>query len=140
MPLSDVIPELPVEERSDVLAAGVAAGLGTEASDLESFESALTEAGVPVESVDNVEGVVEVTYPADWTDGLLYGVGLVGGAYAVLARSDYATEELGATVLDADGQAFGEFSAEIDWTRRLDEGLAESEYGTLVADTLETVA
>lgn len=140
VPLSDVIPELPVEERSDVLEAGVVAGLETESSDLESFERALDEAGVPVESVDNVEGAVEVTYPADWMDGLLYGVGLVGGAYAVLARSDYETEELVATVLDADGRAFGEFTAEIDWARRLDEGLTESEYGTLVADTLETVA
>lgn len=140
VPLSDVIPDLPVEQRGDVLEAGVAAGLETESSDPESFERALSEAGVPVESVEAADGIVEVTYPADWADGLLDGVGLVGGAYASLVRGGYPATELRATLLDADGRPFGEFTAEIDWVRRLGGDLTESEYGTLVADTLETVS
>lgn len=137
MPLSDLIPDLPVEQRGDVLEAGVGAGLETESSDPESFERALDEAGVPVEPTD---GTVEVEYPADWADGLLYGVGLVGGAYASLVRGGYPATELRATLLDADGRPFGEFGAEIDWPRRLGGELTQSGYGTLVADTLETVA
>jgi len=140
VPLSDVIPDLPVEQRSDLLEAGVVAGLETEASAPESFERALVEAGVPVESVDPADGTVDIEFPADWADGLLYGVGLVGGAYASLVRGGYPATELSATVLDADGRPFGEFTAKIDWTRRLGGELTESGYGTLVADTLETVA
>lgn len=140
VPLSDVIPDLPVEQRGDVLEAGIAAGLSTASSDLDSFESALTEAGASVETVDGSDGTLDVEYMADWSDGLLYGVGLVGGAYASLVRGGYPATELRATILDADGRPFGEFTANIDWVRRLNGDLTKSEYGTLVADTLETVA
>lgn len=140
MPLSDVVPALPVEESGDVLEAGVAAGLDTASSDPASFERALSEAGVPVESVEPADGTVEVEYAVDWTDGVLFSVGLVGGAYAALVRGGYPATELHATLLDADGSPFGEFTAEIDWTRRLGGDLDTAEYGTLVADTLETVA
>lgn len=139
MPLSELLPDLPVEERDDVLAAGVAEGLATTPSDPESFERALSELGIPVETVEGRDGSVEVTYAADWADGLYYGVGLVGGAYASLVTEEYPASELRATIVDEGGDSFGEFTAEIDWARRLGEGLTEEEYGVLVADTLATV-
>lgn len=139
MPLSELLPNLPVEERGDVLAAGVSEGTATASSDPESFGRTLSEVGVAVETVEGREGTVEVAYAADWSDGLYYGVGLVAGAYASLVANEYPAAELHATIVDESGGSFGEFTAEIDWVRRLGEDLTEKEYGVLVADTLATV-
>lgn len=140
-PLEEMLPDLPVEERVDVVAGGIETGFGGDLTDSAAFEEALVDAGVAVESLLDDGPELSVEYRADPDDGgVLRGVGVVAGAYASLLDGTDAPGRLRATLVDREPAPFGEFRVDGEWAIAFAAGeRTAEEYGVLVSDTLETI-
>ena len=138
-PVSDRVPDLPVEERSEELAAVIEDAAAADVDSEEAFEAALDELGIEVEHLGpESDAVLALEYAAS-SDGVLDDVGRVAGAYAAYVAGGDPEPELAATMLDADGSSFGTFHAYVDWAAAYNAGeRSAAEYGEMVVGTVET--
>jgi hypothetical protein len=140
-PVSELVPELPVRERIEVLEEGITALADEEISDLEGFAAALEAHGVNVEEMAEELEVVTVEFVSSRRvdAGKLHGIGPIAGAFAALIGSGFETTALEITILDPASTSFGAATAETVWAERYNAGgLTAREYGELVADTIES--
>lgn len=139
--------DLPVRRRFDVVEEGVEHADGASVEDRESFASFLEEQGLAVESLtETTEAdatLLELEYAEERYEdrGVAYAVGVVSGAYAALVDAGEPTDELTASIHDAAGEPFGEFTVRAAWAERYRKGeLTAAEFGGKVGDTLESSA
>lgn len=119
---------LPVQQKFGDVEEGVLLAEGAEIETLDDFEAYLEERGLTVKDVS--EGVVEgetilsleyvVDEEMEW--GRALEVGVVAGAYAALIDAEFDGEELDVTLLDPEGEEFGEFTVRTDAAEHYIEG------------------
>lgn len=140
-PVSELRPDLPVAERTDVLEAGITELSSQSIGDEEALTRALEEHGVTIESTERVLDALELEYVADRSRerGPLYGIGRIAGAYAALVESGYDARVLEITVLQPTGSAYGVAEVETKYAKRYNAGrLSAKEYGELIAGSIES--
>ena len=137
--------DLPVEREFDVVAEGIERAEGATFENPEGFEEYLLESGIAVESIEEKEEdgetLLELEYVREETieEGNARSLGVVAGGYAALVRGEYDGDELKASLLDPDGQKFGEFEIKTEWAEAYDEGeKTAATYGGKVLHTLES--
>lgn len=140
-PTSDLSPELPVQEQTQVLEDRIEEFADADIADEEEFADAFDDYALEVESVEFEQDVLTIEYINTklYAEGNLHDVGPIAGAFATLLESGFDAVALGITILDAAPASFG--SAEIDaaWARRYNEGgFSAAEYGELVKGTIES--
>lgn len=140
-PVSELRPDLPVTERTEVLEEGIVAFEGVDVPDIETLEAELEEYGVAIESVEEELEVLTVEYVEQdrRNAGVLDNLGPIAGAYASFVDAGFEGEALELTILDPDSTTFGAAEIETIIIDRYNRGeLTAKEYGELVAGTIET--
>lgn len=140
-PVSERVPDLPIEERSDVLEERIAELSDAEIGDPEELASALGEYDMDVESVERVRDVLTIEFVNTDRDdeGNLHDVALLAGGYAALVDAGYDAAALGATILDDAPESYGSASVETPWATAYNDGeRTAAEYGELVVGTIES--
>ena len=140
-PTAELVPDLPVHERSDVLADGIEALSTADIGSVDEFVAALEERGVEFEAVEEVADQLSVEYvetdPA--RHGTLEVTGLVAGAYTALVASGFEARALELVFFEPDGSALGVAEVDTEWAVGYNEGaLSTGEFGELVAGTIES--
>lgn len=140
-PVSRYVPELPVTQRSSIVAERIktAAEMGFESE--SELEGAFEEYSLQIESIDRERDVLTVEYVTteQYAQGALHDVGLVAGAYASLVDAGIDTVAVDVTILDDAPASFGAAAVETGWAVRFNAGeLTAEEYGELVGTTIET--
>ncbi|SEV95610.1 hypothetical protein [Natrinema salifodinae] len=140
-PISERVPDLPVEERADVLEDRITELASAEIDDPEGLASTLGEYDVTVESVERERDVLTLEYVNTDRDdeGNVHDVALLAGGYAALIESGYDAAALGATILDDAPASYGSATVETPWAEEYNAGaLTAAEYGELVVTTIES--
>lgn len=140
-PLSETVPDLPVLERSDVLAEGIQRTSDANVETTETFTATLKEEGIEVRAAERVRDVLSVEYDSrvQFDEGAYHNVGIVAGAYASLVEHGYDAYALALTIHPVDASSYGSWTVDTRLARRYNAGeLTASEYGELVSKTLET--
>lgn len=138
---SEYAPELPVVERTSILAERIRQGADAEVETLDDMAAILEEYALDVEDVARERDVVTLEYVATerYREGTLHHVGLVAGAYASLVAAGVDAVAVDVTILDDAPATFGAAAVETRWAERFNDGtLSAKEYGELVADTIES--
>lgn len=141
VPLARYLPDVPVEKRTDVLGAKIAALAAEDIADEEDFESALEAADIAVESLKTTYGILQLEFlaraPRD--EGLLGEIGSIVGGYAALIDAGHDTTTLKMTIRDRESSTYGAAEATAKDAKRYNVGdLSAKEYGELVASSIES--
>lgn len=140
-PVADLLPELPVHQRTDTLEVGIEELSTVEIEDVDGFATALEERGIALESVEEATETLRVEYVETDPErrGVLQVVARVAGAYAALVDAGFEARALELTFLESDGSAIGVAEIATDWAVEFNEGeISAGEYGELVAGTIES--
>lgn len=140
-PVSEYVPDLPVEERSAILEERIPELAEADITDLEGLASTLEEYEMTVESVERDRDVLALEYVnTDRNDeGNVHDVALLAGGYAALVDAGYDTVALGATILDDAPASYGSATVETPHAEEYNAGeLTAAEYGELVVSTIES--
>lgn len=140
-PTAEVVPDLPVRQRSDVLEAGIEELSGAAVDDVDGFLAALEERGLDFESVEEVAERLHLEYVETDPErrGTYEVTGLVAGAYAALVDAGFEARALELVFVEADGATIGVAEVATEWAREfVEETLSTGEYGELVAGTIES--
>lgn len=141
VPLSEMIPDLPVEEQTEVLEAGITALANTDIASEDEFVTELEAADIAVESLDTAHDVLtlEYTIQRSQNEGVLHELGPIAGAYAALVAAGHGATALDVTIADERSSTYGvaEITAE-DAERYNAGGYSATEYGELVASSIRS--
>lgn len=140
-PVSELTPELPVTEKTDVLEEGITALDGEEIDDPSAFVAAIEEYGIEVEGAEEEFSALTIEFISSRQvdAGKLHGIAPIAGAYAALVNSGYESEFLEITILDPDSSSFGAAEIDTELAEQYNVGeLTAKEYGELVAGTIES--
>lgn len=140
-PVADLLPDLPVHQRKDVLEAGIEELSATDVEDVDGFEATLEEHGLEFESVEETTEMLRLEYVETDPErrGVLEVVARVAGAYAALVDAGFEARALELTFLESDGSAIGVAEIATEWAVEFNEGeISAGEYGELVAGTIES--
>lgn len=140
-PVSSLLPDLPVEQRVDAMAARIESTATAEVGSLEELAGLLRERQLDVHAVEVHRDVLVVEYRAapDPETGHVHDVGTVVGAYTALVASGHRSAALEVTILDDAPSSYGVAEAERGWADDYLAGvLAASEYAEHVAGTVES--
>lgn len=140
-PVSEMLPSLPVRERTEILAERIAALSANQVGSPGEFADLLQAHDVDVESAAEQRGVLVVAFVQSerMNEGPLHDIGSIAGAYAALVGSGFETEAAEVTVLDPESTSFGAAEIPQEWAVKYDEGdLSATEYGELTATTIES--
>lgn len=136
---------LPVEQKFEHVEEGVHRAEDAEVETPDDFEAYLKEQGFAVEdvseSVVDGETVLSLEYTAaDRRErGRAFELGVVAGAYAALVDAGFDGEELDVTLLDPDGEKFGEFVVTTSAAEHYNEGeTSAATYGKEAVKELES--
>lgn len=140
-PSTELAPNLPVREQSEILERRIEEVSGPSITDIEDFVTVLDDRGIEFESVTEVVGMLHVEYIE--TDirrrGILNVTGMIAGAYAALVIEGFDGRGLELVVFGADGSTIGIIEIATRWAVEFNKGvLSAAEYGELVAGTIET--
>jgi len=138
-PVADSVPGLPVEERSEVIAAAIEDAAAADVDSADAFVAALGERGLDVVHLEpETDAVLALEYVAD-PGGVLPGIGVVAGAYAAFVAGGDPEPELAAKLLDEGETPFGGFHVFADWAAAYTAGeRSAAAYGEMVVGTVET--
>jgi hypothetical protein len=138
-PVADSVPDLPVEERSEVVAAAIEDAAGAEMDSAEAFAAALDERGLDVVALEPESDVVLTLEYVASANGVIEGIGVVAGAYAAFVAGGDPEPELAAEILDENEVTFGGFHVFADWAAAYVTGeRSAAAYGEMVVGTVET--
>jgi hypothetical protein len=141
-PTAELVPDVPVRKRSDVLTEAIEALSTADIGDVEAFVTALEERDLEFETVEEVADQLSVEYvERDPTrHGTFEVTGLVAGAYTALVESGFEARTLELVFFEADDSALGVAEVDTEWAVGYNEGaLSTDEFGELVAGTVESV-
>ena len=140
-PVADLVPDLPVRERSDVLEEGIEALADADVGDVEAFVTVLEDRGVEFESVEEVVELLHLEYRASALErrGTLDVVAAVAGAFAALVDGGFEGRGLELVFAEADGSTVGVLEVATEWAADYNAGsLSTAEYGELVEGSIES--
>lgn len=140
-PISELLPDLPVEERTNVWEERITTAVALEIDGLDAFAGAFDEFNIDVEAVDRVNDVVVIGYinTDRYAEGNVHDVATLAGGYAALLDAGYDAEALGITILDDAPASYGTATVETRWAEAFNAGeLTAAEYGELVETTIES--
>lgn len=140
-PVTELLPDLPVHERRDVLDERITVMASKDIGTLEEFTSAIEETAIEAKSVEEVRDVLSLEYTTTVRSdaGHLHDIATTAGAYAPLVESGYDAYALAITIIPTDQSSFGVATVETKFAKRFNAGeLTAREYGELVSDTLES--
>lgn len=140
-PVADRLPDLPVQERSDVLEAGIEAFADADVDDVDGFVAVLEERGHEFESVEAVVELLHLEYAAASLArrGTFEVTGAVAGAYAALVDGGFEARGLELVFAEPDGSTVGVVEIATEWALEYNEGaLSAAAYGELVAGSIES--
>ncbi|WP_226481900.1 hypothetical protein [Natrinema amylolyticum] len=140
-PVSEYVPDLPVEERSAILEERIPELASADITDLEGLASTLEEYDMVVESVERERDVLTLEYVNTdrYDEGNVHDVALIAGGYASLVETGYDAVALGATILDDAPASYGSATVETPHAEEYNAGeLTAAEYGELVVSTIES--
>ncbi|QCS42959.1 hypothetical protein [Natrinema versiforme] len=140
-PVSEYVPDLPVEERSAIHEDRIPELAAADIADPEGLASTLEEYEMTVESVERDRDVLTLEYVnTDRSDeGNVHDVALIAGGYAALLDAGYDAVALGATILDDAPASYGSATVETTHAAEYNAGeLTAAEYGELVVSTIES--
>ncbi|MFB1062853.1 hypothetical protein [Natrinema sp. H-ect4] len=140
-PVSEYVPDLPVEERSAILVERITELADADISDPGGLASTLEEYEMTVESVERDRDVLTLEYVNTDRDdeGNIHDVALLAGGYAALIDAGYDAVALGATILDDAPASYGSATVETVRAAEYNTGeLTAAEYGELVVSTIES--
>lgn len=140
-PVSEYLPELPVEERMATMAEQIEETSGSDVEAPEELPDAVSD-GFSVESVEEERDVLHVEYASSdrYRMGDLYHVGTLAGAYAALVEADYDAVAMSVSILDDAPESYGHATVETPWAEEYNAGeLTAKEYAEHVAGTIETM-
>lgn len=140
-PISELSPDLPVHERSDVYEERIHAMSDANIESVEGFASALEAVELEVKSVEEDRDVlsIELQTTVRAEAGVLNDLAMIAGAYAVLVESGYDAYALAASFIPPGASSYGSASIESKLAKRFNtDELTASEYGELVSKTLES--
>ncbi|MFC6836570.1 hypothetical protein [Halomarina ordinaria] len=135
-PVSGLVPDLPVTEKTDIVKRGVESAPVTIA-DLDAFRTALEERDVVVERLESNDGYLALDHPFD-DGGLADPLGVVAGCYAAYVGGADDRRTLSATTF-FEGEPVGEYAVLAAWVDEYERGvLTTKEYGEKVLGTVTT--
>lgn len=143
-PIEERLPDLPVEEASEVyepaIEEGYGAALDAGVASVDEFVAALEDLGIAVESTVHDETLyLEYLDEGVRERGVLREFALVAGAYAALVENEGVDGPLEATIVDPERGAFGAYTLDPGLAARFHEGeLTAAEYGEEALSELET--
>lgn len=140
-PVSEYVPELPVTQRTSVMAERIRTTADAGIETPEDLEGALDEYSLDIEAVGRERDVLTLEYVTTerHRQGAAHDVGLVAGAYASLVDAGIDTVAMDVTILDDAPASFGAAAIDTAWAERFNAGeLTAGEYGELVGTTIET--
>lgn len=140
-PVSEYVPELPVEERKSTVADRIEETAAADVEEPGDIPAAVSD-GLSIESVAEEREVLHVEYASSerYGSGDLHHVASLAGAYAALVEAGYDAAMLSITVLDDAPSSYGHATVETAWAEAYVAGdLTAKEYGEHVAGTVETV-
>lgn len=140
-PISEFVPELPVDERSAVLEAGIEALSDAEIDDVDGFVATLEDRGFEFEAVEEVADLLHLEYVErnPVRNGTYEVAGLVAGAYAALVDAGFEARGAELVFSAANGNTIGVVEVATEWATAFNEGtLSTGEYGEHVAATIES--
>lgn len=141
VPVSAFVPTLPIEDRTDLVAARIDALAAEDVPDVAAFAAALDAERLEVESVERVADVLAIEYVSGglYEEGLLHGIGPIAGAYAAMLDDGDDSDALEVTILDTAPASFGAAVIEADWANEYNAGdRTSAAYGELVIASIET--
>lgn len=139
--LAEHRPELPVDERLDVLSERIVATAGADVDSVDSFVAALEGYALEVHDIGRERGVLVVDYENldSYAEGTLHDVGLLAGAFAAFVAGGFDGPAAEITILDAAPASFGVAEVDTRWAAAYNDGdLTVREYAELVAGTVES--
>ncbi|WP_049923710.1 hypothetical protein [Halopiger djelfimassiliensis] len=140
-PIAELVPDLPVRQRSDVIEARIDDLSSAEIRNVDEFVVALEARDLEFESVSEVADQLHLEYvDPDLQDrGTLAVAGTVAGAYAALINAGFEARALELVFFEADGSTIGLVEVATEWATEFLEGrLSTGEYGELVAGSIES--
>lgn len=139
-PVSEHVPELPVEERMATMAERIEETAGADVEEPGDIEGVLPD-DLSVETVEEDRDVLHVEYGSTErrTSGTIHHVGSLAGAYASLVGSGYEAVALSVTVLDDAPESYGVATVETPWAEEYNaEEITAKAYGEHVSGTIES--
>lgn len=139
-PVSEHLPELPVEERSTMMADRIEETADSDVEEPGDIEGVLPD-DLSVETVEEERDVLHVEYRSAErrASGIVHHVGSLAGAYASLVESGYDAVALSIAVLDDAPSSYGVATVETPWAEEYNAGeLTAEEYGEHVSGTIES--
>ena len=139
-PVSEHVPELPVEERSATMADRIEEAAGADVEEPEDIPEAVSN-GLSIESVEEERDVLHVEYVSSdrYGTGDLHHVASLAGAYAALVEADHDGVAMSVSILDDAPESYGHATVETAWAEEYNAAeLTAKEYAEHVAGTVET--
>lgn len=140
-PVAGVFPELPIERRSDVLAARIEEMATRGIADLDGFERELSDADVSFATVELTDVRLELEY-VNTTENrrvLIDVIGLTAGGFAALVEAGVDVRSLELVVYVPERPTVGVVEAAHEWAVRFNASdLSGKEFGELVVSTIES--
>ena len=139
-PVSEYLPELPVEERSAMVAERIEETADSDVEEPEDLQGVLPD-DLAVETVERERDVLHVEYSSAERrrSGTVHQVGSLAGAYASLVESGYDAVALSISILDDAPSSYGVATVETPWAEAYNAGeLTAKEYGEHVSGTIES--
>ena len=139
-PVSERLPELPVEERSAMMAGRIEEAAGADVEEPSDLHAAIPD-DLELEAVEEERNVLHVEYTSTdrYSVGDLHHVASFAGAYAALVESGYDAVALSIAILDDAPSSYGVATVETPWAEAYNaDELTAKEYGEHVAGTVES--
>jgi len=140
-PVSGFIPDLPIEQRHETMAARIEEFAAADIRDIEGFVAVFEDRGVAFESVEEVADQLHLEYvePDPEERGFLHIFGAVAGAYASLVDAGVEPRALELVLFETDGSTIGVGEIATDWASAYNEGdFSAAAYGEHVITTVES--
>lgn len=140
-PVSGYLPDLPVEERSALVAEHVERTASADIRRAEDLYEGFDDYDLEIESVERDRDVLNVEYTSteQRSRGDLHCVAALAGAYAALVDAGYDAAALSISILDSAPSSYGVATVETEWAERYNAGeLSAPEYGERVTGTIES--
>lgn len=139
-PVAEYLPELPVEDRTAMMAERIEETAESDVEEPADLEGVLPD-DLSVETVEEERDVLHVEYRSTErrVSGTIHHVGSLAGAYAPLVDSGYDAVALSIAVLDDAPASYGVATVETAWTEEYNAGeITAKEYGEHVSGTIES--
>lgn len=140
-PVSEYLPSLPVESRSELVAAEIERTADADVREPEDLRGVFDGRPFDIGAIERRRDVLVVEYAGTdrYGTGDLHAVGPLAGAYAALIHAGDDAASMSLSILDDAPSSYGVATVETRWAESYNAGeLSANEYGEHVAGTIES--